>query len=388
MKVLMVSDSGVPTGYGRIADEVGVRLHRRGVSIMAASLAYDGLLPPQMNGSPLPYWVASLAGRNWVEETVKLIGVYQPDVVLVIQDAPYAEALRHAPVDWSRHAFAIVTPVDGAPVYPRWVGLLREADAALTISQFGFDTYRAAGVRVGLCRPGVDPAQFYRLTDEARADLRAKLGIAPGAFVLGSMCMNQGRKAIPAMLEGFFNFAQDKPDARYVLDMDATSPAGWDIPALCQQFGWDTSKLIFRADALRAGLTDLRDRYNLLDAHTVLSHREGYGLPLAEAMACGAVSIALDYCSGREICGDGRGVLVKPLAQTSVSTWGGARDCHPDAADFAAALERLYCDPAERARIAACGREASRAWTWDAAADAVYTAIATVGTRHAVSEYD
>jgi hypothetical protein len=94
MKLFILSDCGVPTGYGRIADEVGMRVHKRGYQIMAASVAYDGLLPPQYEGTPLPYWVGSLAEHaNWVEKTAALITSFKPDVVLSIQDFPYHEAL-------------------------------------------------------------------------------------------------------------------------------------------------------------------------------------------------------------------------------------------------------------------------------------------------------
>lgn len=305
-KVLVLSDCGTPSGYGRIADEVLTRFAKRGIEVFAASLGYDGLLPPVLDNTRLPYWVASLAGKPWLEEFQKLIGPTAPDFILVIQDAPYIEAVRNLPLDWSQIGFMAITPVDGVPIFPRWVQTLGTADAAMSISEFGVAAYRKAGVPVNLCRPGVDPNVFFKKPDAARAENRAKLGLAPGQFIVGTMAMNQGRKAISLMLKAFFEFCADKPDARYLLDMEAQSPAGWDIPALCDQFGWDKSRLIFRADAVRAGVTSLADRYNLLDAHMVISHREGYGLPLAEAMACGAVSLALDYCSGPEIVGGGR----------------------------------------------------------------------------------
>jgi hypothetical protein len=44
--ILLISDNGVSTGFGRIADNIGIRLTQRGLNIVAASFAYDGLLPP------------------------------------------------------------------------------------------------------------------------------------------------------------------------------------------------------------------------------------------------------------------------------------------------------------------------------------------------------
>jgi glycosyltransferase involved in cell wall biosynthesis len=374
-KILVISDDGVPSGYGRVAMEVNTRLMKRGYSIMAASLMFDGLLPPTNGGEPLPYWVASLAGRNWVEECLKIIGAYQPDLVLVIQDAPYAEAIRNAPVDWSRYGFMVITPVDGVPVFPRWVDVLKGADAAMTISEFGVSAYRKAGVEAALCRPGVDVNKFFALTLAQRIDIRARLGLTLEHFIVGTAAMNQGRKAISQMLRAFFEFAADKPHARYLLDMEPVSPAGWDIPALCQQFGWDASKLLFRADAARMGVVELRDRFNIMDAHMVISHREGYGLPLVEAQACGVVNIALDYTSGTEICGDGRGVLINTIEYDEIGTWGGAVDKYPDMKHLVNRLQWLYDNPHERLAIAERGMQWSRSHTWDETADAVQKSI-------------
>lgn len=381
VKILVLSDNGTPSGYGRIADEVMMRLHKRGVTVFAASLGYDGLLPPTKDGEPLPYWVAALGGRNYAEEMMKLIPAVNPDIVCVIQDAPYIEAIRNLPVDWSQFGFLAITPVDGAPIYPRWVKLMREADEALSISEFGVAEYRKAGAAVNLCRPGVDGNVFFKRTDAERAALRQQAGIGLDRFVVGTMAMNQGRKAISAMLRAFFTFAADKPEVRYLLDMEPVSPAGWDIPALCEQFGWDKSKLIFRADMVRAGITKLVDRYNLLDAHMVISHREGYGLPLAEAMACGVANIAMDYCSGPEIVGNGRGLLIPTIEYAEAGTWGGSEDRFPDMAALVKALDTLYREPLERLAMAERGRVWARAQTWDNAADSVFAAVQRIAAK-------
>lgn len=369
-KILTLSDSGVPSGYGRIHDEVCQRLVKRGYELMAASLMYDGLLPPQYEGIGLPYHVASLAGHaEWPQQFMALANTYRPDIVLVIQDAPYAMQVQALPLDWSRYALMVITPVDGAPIYPPWLDMLKKADGTMSISQFGVRHHKLGGVQSELCRPGINPDGFFALPEAKRMAVREQLGIKADAFVMGIVAQNQGRKDIPHMLEAFFTFAQDKPDARLLLNMERQSPAGWDLPMLCKQWGWDERKIIYRDDCAKAGVMEMRERYNVMDVHVVLSHREGFGLPLVEAQACGVVNLALDWCSGTEICGDGHGVLIDPIDYHSYSTWGGALDYHPDMKDFVNKLQMLFDEPEQRKAIAAKGMARARTWTWDSSVD-------------------
>ena len=71
------------------------------------------------------------------------------------------------------------------------------------------------------------------------------------------------------------------------------------------------------------------------------STREGFGLVLAEALACGTPCVAYDVPAVREVLSDGEaGVLVPPR----------------DVAGLAAAIDRLLTDSAERERLVAAGR--------------------------------
>lgn len=382
IKILAIGDDGVSSGFGRISAEVNRRLFKRGYHIMAASLQYDGLLPAVYDGEPLPYHVASLQGKpNWPEVVMNLVMAYQPDIIWVTQDAPYCETVRNAPLDWSKYAFIMTTPVDGKPIFPAWVDAGKAADGVMTISEFGVQAWREAGVRVELCRPGIYGDKFYKVTDDERAAIRAKLGIAEDGFVLGMMAMNQGRKAIPQTMKAFFDFAQDKPNARLLMDMDEHSLAGWQLPEMCRQFGWDASKLIYRTDAVKRGVIELRDRYNALDAHSVLAYREGFGLPVLEAMACGVVSMAQDWCAGTEVVGDGRGMLVPSIDYFMPSTWGNALDKLPDYKVMTAQLQFLHDNPDERRAIAKRGMEWARQQTWDKAVDNAQSLVDAVMER-------
>lgn len=375
-KVLIFGDIVVPSGFGRIANEVGARLKQRGYDVQAAGISYSGW------PHNFPFWVWPLANQDIWGGLVGVVNTYQPDLILSCQDFPYHFNIWHAcRIDFSKIRWVWITPIDGTPIHPDWADLTSHSDGAMVISRFGVEALRQLGRRVDLCQPGVDVGEFYPADAAERAELRAKAGFGPDDFIVGVMAMNQGRKAIPKMVEAFYEFARDKPNARLLLDMDKTSPAGWDLPKLMQQMGWtdeEQKRVRYKEDLFKASAElfhPLRNRYGLLDVHMVISHREGYGLPLHEAMACKVPSMALDWCSGPEICGDGRGVVVKRIDYMEHGAWGGARDAFPDMADYVAKLTALYDNPGQRAAIAEAGYQWAIKQSWDQTTDQVETVM-------------
>lgn len=93
--------------------------------------------------------------------------------------------------------------------------------------------------------------------------------------------------------------------------------------------------------------------YNAATLFAFPSRYEGFGLPVAEAMACGTPVVASNRSSLPEVVGDA-GLLVDPE--------------DPDA--LAAALVTVVRDDALRQDLSARGLERSRRFTWDAAARA------------------
>ncbi|MFA6044745.1 MAG: glycosyltransferase family 4 protein [Phycisphaerales bacterium] len=370
-KVFIFGDF-IPTGFGRILRAAGTHLAQRGHEVMGACIQYDGLLP-----LGLPFWVSSLQGKDHGRAVTDLVATIKPDVVLVGQDFPYLEMVRFATgIDWSVTAFVGLTPIDGTPVDRRWLTAARSFDALMTISEFGVQALKDAGVRASLCPPGVDMAEFHRLPDDQRAALRDRLMLPREAFVVGMMAMNQGRKDFPGLIEGWWRALKDIPDAFLYLDCDKASPAGWDIPAqLVEALGVDPARIRYREDAVRAGMMGLNERYNLLDLHGVIAHREGYGLPHTEAAATGCPTMANDYCSGREVTGGGaHGLLIK-AAPARMGTWGGARDFNADLDDLAAQIRWAYEHPAELRAMSERASQWAKTRPWNAASEAIERAI-------------
>ena len=89
------------------------------------------------------------------------------------------------------------------------------------------------------------------------------------------------------------------------------------------------------------------------------SRYEGFGLPVVEAMACGASVVASNSSSIPEIAGDA-GLLVEP----------GSPEAHADA------IEGLLTDARAREQQAALGRLRAAKFTWQACAEQLHTNFA------------
>ncbi len=388
MNILWVGDLVAESGFGRIGNEVCKRLIQRGHQVAGVGIQYSGW-PHNLGFHVWPTNVPDLwALCTEVANTLRFgPDNRRPDVVVCCQDYPYSVSLfRDCRIDWEHIRQVTITPIDGEPVFDEWVELSKVTDATMVISEFGVEALRKRGIHAYHCPPGVDSQRFRPFTPEERAHLRGRAGIAPDAFVVGMAAMNQGRKNIPSTMEGFRDFALDKPGARLLLDMEKAGPGGWkltrlaphDARGLQQEIGLRDEQVLYRPDLAARGIVDLRERYGLMDVHGVLSYREGFGLPLIEGMAMGLPSFALDWCSGTEVMQEGRGVLVPRQPEMRYGTWGNAMDADPDIPALVKALNRLYYDRAERERMGEAGRLWAAQRTWDRATDAVEAVLRQV----------
>ena len=113
----------------------------------------------------------------------------------------------------------------------------------------------------------------------------------------------------------------------------------------------------------RADFPGLVELYNAADLFVSASQVEGFGLPTAEAMACGVPVLVPKYAAGWEIASPaGRGIPVTDWEVHKTST----RYANVAPRDIAKEILRLKRDPKQLQRMSAAGLERVKDFQWSA----------------------
>lgn len=193
---------------------------------------------------------------------------------------------------------------------------------------------------------GVDRSVFHPVDDAERARVAASLGLAGRRYV-GFLGTLEPRKNVPNLVRGWVEAVRDLDDPPALV---LAGGRGWDEgvdPALAE--------VPERLTVIRPGYLPLEDLPGFLSGSEVLAYpsiAEGFGLPVLEAMSCGAATLTTRLTSLPEVGGDA------------------VAYCDPTPDSIAAELRALLADPARRARLGAAAIERAGRFTWAASARA------------------
>jgi glycosyltransferase involved in cell wall biosynthesis len=219
---------------------------------------------------------------------------------------------------------------------------------------FGVDPQRIVIAPNGVAArftPGTGPDAAFR----AEQGLPARYWLFVGTL--------EPRKNLPMLLEAFARWRQTAAPAHQAVQLIIAGGKGWaydDIFAQATRLGLHESVRFpgFIPDA------SLPDWYRGAELFLYPSTFEGFGLPVAEAMACGTPVLCSDAPGVREVAGD----AAWRLPPDDVDAW-------------VAALGRLATDPARRAALSAAGIAQAAQYTWRATALATLDAYAQAAAR-------
>jgi alpha-1,6-mannosyltransferase len=230
--------------------------------------------------------------------------------------------------------------------YIRW--LYGHFDAVFAPSRIMRDLLHALGVRHALYQPlGVD-AQVFN-PERRRADIRSRLGVAPGARLLIYAGRFAEEKNLPVLLRAFALLGRP-----YHLLLIGGTRTARPTPHV--------TMLPYRGDS-----GELAEWLASADALVHAGTRETFGLVVLEAMACGRPVVATRAAALPELIDERVGVLAEPLSASSM----------------AAAITHLYERDYEAMGAAARARVLTQ-HTWTRVFQAQITAYANLTATHRV----
>lgn len=360
---VLVDATAVPAdrgGVGRYVDQLLPALQEVGASLAVVCQARDlelyGTLLPAADVVAAPAAIESRPARlAW--EQVGLPRVARAVGAQVLHCPHYTFPLRAGlPVVTTLHdATFFTSPEVHQPVkrtfFRTWTrASLRLAARCVVPSRATLDELaRVAGAKAGrvdVAHHGVDPMSFHLPSPEERERARATLGLVARRYVafLGTI---EPRKNVPALIAGWQQACRrvDDPPALVL-----AGGRGWDHrvdPAL--------AAVPDDLEVLAPGYLPLEDLAGFLGCAEVVAYPslgEGFGLPVLEAMACGAAVLTTPHLAIPEVGGD--------AVEYVESTPG----------DLADGLVRLLKEPARRAELADAAVTRAAEFTWAASAEA------------------
>lgn len=320
-------------GVGRYVEEIARVLSARGYPLAVVTQARDAEhfaeLAPRARIEAAPESIASTARRLAWEQTglpslarrIRAEVIHSPHytmplaagvpVVVTLHDATFfSDPSVHVPV--KRHFFRTWTRLS-----------LARAAECLVVSQASADelvTWAGADRRRLTVAPlGVDHQRFRPPTAREKHDAAAHLGL-DGRPYLAFLATLEPRKNVPALIRGFVRASAELPDPPALVLAGAP---GWD-----EQVDPALADVPAGLTVLKPGYLPLEDLPGYLGGAELVCYPslgEGFGLPVLEAMACGAPVLTTRLLSLPEVGGDAvayTGTSEEEIAQAIVSLLG------------------------------------------------------------------
>ena len=394
-KVLWLGDAGSHTGFARVTHAIGERLvSDYGHDVHVLAINYDGGDPVDTNLKlhvPTTKVQSDIYGQSRFTE---LLAKIEPDVVVMLNDPNIVLDLilrnkydiQHILLRY-RPILAYV-PIDGYNHPRAWFDALHKTTRPIAMSQHG---QREMTVPVepdgdlkvpDLIYHGVDHDRFFPVdlkhplklsngeTIRSKTEAKKQFGWDKNDFIVLRVDKNSGRKDYPASWKALVPFMHRHKNVRVHFHCQGDGlEHGLDIKSMLSRDP-DTNERFSLPNNLNTWYgwpeEDLVALYNAADVFISTSRGEGFGLTIAEALACGVPVIAQNVSAIPEIVGPG-GILIEPSRETTVPS--GKDQWLADIDAFTAALERLYNSAGARRDMGQKGREhIIKTFSWDDAA--------------------
>ncbi|RLF21746.1 MAG: hypothetical protein DRN15_10625 [Thermoprotei archaeon] len=363
----------VESGYGRVTRNVTTRLVQYGFKVIVS--AYYGMEPGGLLNYNGVYCVASKEGPFGIISAQKYARQFRPSISILHTDfwafsefpkrMPYP--VLYGPMDHVNYPEEIV---NFTKLYWRIIPLCKFQDRILR-EQMGISEEKICQI----VPHGVD-INIYKPLNKKEIKLKNNL---EGKFVFGTVNANSdkemggGRKSWGPMMKAMRLFLDNNPDVKeeeivWICHTNPTDPRGFPLLGMAHKYRLDGICKFAHPDIFATALSEQQmvELYNSFDVFLGASKREGFGMTILEAMACGVPVIAHDFASMTELV-RGHGWLVRSVARdlnmelTPIL----AETAIPDVYDLAAKIEEAYFKDKKREKYGRLSRKFAVRYNWD-----------------------
>jgi D-inositol-3-phosphate glycosyltransferase len=367
-RVLWLGDAGAHTGFAKVTEEIGNRLVRDyGHDIHCLAVNYRG-----------DYWKTDLKlyvptakmpmDLYGTSRYVELIAELLPEVIVMVNDpAVILNFLVNNPYDTERvlarhRGLLAYLPVDGYNNPPAWEAL-GTVMKRVAMSKFG----QAAMPGSSMIYHGVDTETFRPIP---KKEAKAALGFDPKRFLVLRVDKNSLRKNYADSWRALRPLLRKYSDIDVHLHCLPVEPGeGVNLKAFLSRDEDIRDRVSFspNLDGFHGWNEEaMATLYSAADLFISTSMGEGFGLTIAEAMACGTPVIAQNVSAITEVVGPG-GVLIDPERPFTVPL--GQEQMLPNVSAFTQEIEHLYLAAGVRRKLGKAAREhVERSLSWDEAA--------------------
>jgi len=252
--------------------------------------------------------------ESWWE----IIPQWQPDILFLSHDVWRFPQLPSVKRQFKNLKTIGYFTIDGDPISKSWIPIFDACDVILVPSMWGrdviFERYSKRSIMV--IPQGIELNTFYKRIDKEsikrkideftkKSDIKHKF-YHSGKFTIFFAGMNQSKKNIGVILDGFKLFAQDKEDVFLILVLHSHEEDVFGAKVLSD---YDLTDLylwkgvIDKIELFEGTLNDdkLLQLYGISDVLLSPSIGEGFGLFVLEAMATGTIPIITNYSAFKEL---------------------------------------------------------------------------------------
>lgn len=385
-KILWIGDGGVTTGFGTVTHSIGDRLVDLGHDVHCLAANHTGDHYPT---KVKLYRASSKQATDTIGKArvLEMLAEVMPDIVVILNDPHVMSGLLFKNTADPTHILLRFRPiiaylaVDGTSIPPAWQVLKKftkpVAMSAFGAAQLGIDTVIPHGVDADLFHPVSEEHPLTLSTGAVittKAEAKIAFGYEPDEFLALRVDRNSIRKDFGATWQALVPVMQAHTDVHAHFQCQGNDPSGGPIfPATWSRDEATMDRFHLPAEetfnTFRGWpISDLVALYNAADVFVTTSMGEGFGLTIAEAMACGVPVIAQDCSAISELVEDA-GVLIQPSGTLTAPAGHDLRTA--DVPAFTRAIEMLYENPDIRVEMGRLGRQRIvDLFSWDAAAAA------------------